>query len=205
MLDVKLSVGDVLKEIRETNGYQLQEVSDKTTINYTLLSRIETGKRLPTKSQVQKLAQFYNYNESELIKQLISDKIIYEVQREELGLDGFHLAEQKLKYGLTLFNDYRHQEKFQLQSRRYIGNKAKLTDWIMDIIESETDSKGTFIDVFSGTTIVAKSAMKKYKTVILNDILYSNNIAYKAFYGTLKWNSNMLVEFANQYNSLDSN
>ena len=162
-----MSVGDVLKEIRETNGYQLQEVSDKTTINYTLLSRIETGKRLPTKSQVQKLAQFYNYNESELIKQLISDKTIYEVQREELGLDGFHLAEQKLKYGLTLFNDYRHQEKFQLQSRRYIGNKAKLTDWIMDIIESETDSKGTFIDVFSGTSIVAKSAMKKYSLLRL--------------------------------------
>ena len=100
MLDTIISIGDTLKEIRETNGFHLQEVAEKTSINYTSLSRIETGKRLPTKPQVQSLAKFYNYSEQELIKQLISDKIIYEVQSEDLGLEGFHLAEQKLKYGI---------------------------------------------------------------------------------------------------------
>jgi adenine-specific DNA-methyltransferase len=204
MLDTIVSIGDTLKEIRETKGFHLQEVADKTSINYTSLSRIETGKRLPTKTQVQSLAEFYSYSENDLIRQLISDKIIYEVQNEDLGLEGFHLAEQKLKYGLNLFNDYKNQDKFQLQSRRYIGNKAKLTDWIMEIIESETEGNGTFIDIFSGTSIVAKSAMAKYKTVILNDILYSNNVTYQAFYGTLKWNSNKLVELANEYNTLNS-
>jgi len=204
MLDTIVSIGDTLKEIRETKGFHLQEVADKTSINYTSLSRIETGKRLPTKTQVQSLAEFYSYNENDLIRQLISDKIIYEVQNEYLGLEGFHLAEQKLKYGLNLFNDYKNQDKFQLQSRRYIGNKAKLTDWIMEIIESETEGNGSFIDIFSGTSIVAKSAMEKYKTVILNDILYSNNVSYQAFYGTLKWNSNKLVELANEYNTLNS-
>ena len=73
----------------------------------------------------------------------------------------------------------------------------------MEIIESETQGNDTFIDIFSGTSIVAKSAMEKYKTVILNDILYSNNITYQAFYGTLKWNSSKLVELANEYNTLN--
>ena len=204
MLDTLASIGGTLKEIREAKGFQLQEVADKTSINYTSLSRIENGKRLPTKPQVQSLAEFYSYSENDLIRQLIGDKIIYEVQNEDLGLEGFHLAEQKLKYGLNLFNNYKNQDKFQLQSRRYIGNKAKLTDWIMDIIESETEGNGTFIDIFSGTSIVAKSAMKKYKTVILNDILYSNNVTYQAFYGTIEWNSNKLVELANEYNTLNS-
>jgi len=204
MLDTLISIGDTLKEIRETKGFHLQEVASKTLINYTSLSRIETGKRLPTKPQVQSLAEFYSYSENELIRHLISDKILYEVQNEDLGLEGFHLAEQKLKYGITLFNDYKNQEKFELHNRRYIGNKAKLTDWIMEIIESETVGKGTFIDIFAGTSIVGKSAMKKYKNVILNDILSSNNITYQAFYGTLKWNSNKLVEISNQYNSLTS-
>ena len=203
MLGELVSIGETLKEIRETKGFHLREVADKTSINYTSLSRIETGKRLPTKPQVQSLAEFYNYSENELILQLISDKLIYEVHNESLGLEGFHLAEQKLKYGVNLFNDYKNQEKFQLQSRRYIGNKAKLTDWIMEIIESETEGKGTFIDIFSGTSIVAKSAMEKYKTVILNDILFSNNLTYQAFYGTLKWNSNKLVKLANEYNTLN--
>lgn len=204
MMDVFVSIGGTLKEIREAKGFLLQEVANKTLINYTSLSRIETGKRLPTKSQVQSLAQFYSCSENELIKQLISDKIIFEVQNDALGLEGFQLAEQKLKYGITLFSDYINLEKFELHNRRYIGNKSKLTDWIMEIINLETKGRGTFIDIFSGTSIVAKSAMNYYDNVILNDILYSNKITYQAFYSTEKWNSNKLVEIVNQYNSLNS-
>ena len=43
MLDTFVSIGDTLKEIRETKGFQLQEVAKETAINYTILSRIETG------------------------------------------------------------------------------------------------------------------------------------------------------------------
>lgn len=99
---------------------------------------------------------------------------------------------------------YKNQEKFELHSRRYIGNKAKLADWIMKIIESETDVVGTFIDIFAGTSIVAKYAMKSYEKVILNDILYSNNITYQAFYDKSKWDSNKLIEISNGYNLLSS-
>ena len=53
MLDTIVSIGDTLKKIRETKGFHLQEVADKTSINYTSLSRIENGKRLPTKPQLQ--------------------------------------------------------------------------------------------------------------------------------------------------------
>jgi len=203
MLDTFVSIGDTLKEIRETRGFHLQDVAKNTSINYTILSRIETGKRLPTKPQIQNLATFYNYSEEELIKHLISDKILYEVQSEDFGLEGFHLAEQKIKYGLSLFNDYNHLEKFELHSRRYIGNKAKLTDWIMDIIQKETTGNNTFIDIFSGTAIVAKEAMKTYKNVVLNDILYSNNIAYQAFFDNKKWDSKKLIDIVNEYNTLN--
>jgi adenine-specific DNA-methyltransferase len=203
MLDTFVSIGDTLKEIRETRGFNLQNVALKTNINYTVLSRIETGKRLPTKPQVQTLANFYNYSEQDLIKYLISDKILYEIQNEDFGLEGFLLAEQRIKYGLSLFNDYENLEKFDLKSRRYIGNKAKLTDWIMEIIQSETKGNETFIDIFSGTAIVAREAMKTYKNVLLNDILFSNNIAYKAFFDASKWDSKKIVDIVNEYNILN--
>lgn len=203
MLDTFVSIGDTLKEIRETRGFNLQDVALKTEIDYTVLSRIETGKRLPTKPQVQSLANFYNYNEQELIKYLISDKILCKIQNEDFGLEGFLLAEQRIKYGLSLFNDYENIEKFDLQSRRYIGNKAKLTDWIMEIINKETEGNETFIDIFSGTAIVAREAMKTYKNVVLNDILFSNNIAYKAFFDNSKWDSKKIVDIVNEYNTLN--
>lgn len=203
MLDTFVSIGDTLKEIRETRGFNLQEVSLKTHINYTILSRIETGKRLPTKPQIKSLANFYNYSEHELVKYLISDKILYEIQNEDFGLEGFLLAEQRIKFGLALFNDYDNLEKIALQSRRYIGNKAKLTNWIMEIIQKETKGNDTFIDIFSGTAIVAREAMKTYKSVVLNDILYSNNIAYKAFFDNSKWDSKKIVDIVNEYNILN--
>ncbi len=203
MLDALVSIGNTLKIIRETKGYQLQEVAEKTSINYTILSRIETGKRLPTKPQIQNLANFYKYSETDLIKHLISDKILLEVQNEDLGLEGFKLAEQKIKYGLTLINDYDNLEKFELHSRRYIGNKAKLTDWIMEIIKKETKGNDTFIDIFSGTSVVAKEAMKTFKNVIINDILISNNIAYQAFYEKKNWNQKKLVDITNEYNIIN--
>ena len=68
MLDSLVSIGDTLKEIRELKGFQLQDVAEKTTINYTSLSRIENGKRLPTKEQISLLAHFYDYNQTELLK-----------------------------------------------------------------------------------------------------------------------------------------
>lgn len=203
MLDTFTSIGGALKEIRETKGFHLQEVAENTSINYTILSRIETGKRLPTKPQIQNLASFYKYNEAELIKHLISDKILYEVKNEDFGLEGFILAEQKIKYGLSLFNDYDNLEKFELHSRRYIGNKAKLINWIMEIIKNETKGNNVFIDIFSGTSIVAKEAMKTYKNVVLNDILISNNIVYQAFYENKKWDSKKLINIINEYNTLN--
>ncbi|MDD2635857.1 MAG: DNA adenine methylase [Bacteroidales bacterium] len=205
MLDTIASVGNILKDIRETNNFSLQDVTRVTQINYTLLSRIETGKRLPTKEQIQKLAVFYKYDENELIKHLISDKIICEIKDEEFGIEAMQLAEKKIQYGKSLFIEYENQERIKLESRRYIGNKAKLTNWIMNTIQAETKNIKSFIDIFAGTAIVSQSAILRYDKVIINDLLYSNNVIYKAFFEKGKWNKEKLVDFIHKYNSTNSN
>ncbi len=96
-------------------------------------------------------------------------------------------------------------QKFELQNRRYIGNKSKLADWIMQIILKETQTGNTFIDIFSGTGIVAQTAMKHYKKVILNDFLYANNIIYQAFFNPQKWSVEKILEFVHKYNTLKPN
>lgn len=200
-----LNIGEFLKELRQNLGLNLNDVSERTSINTTSLSRIETGKRLPTLEQVRELADLFKKDESELVKHLLSDKILYELKDDELSLEALKLAEQKLIYERNLFNDYESLEKFDLQSRRYIGNKSKLAEWIMEIVEEETEGRRTFIDVFSGTSAVARAAMEKFDAVVLNDILYSNTIIYKAFYSSLKWDKNKVVDIVNYYNLLDPN
>jgi adenine-specific DNA-methyltransferase len=203
-MDLAFSIGETLKEIRENKRFSLKKVSEKTDINFTLLSRIENGKRLPTKEQIKKLANYYKYDKDELTKILISDKIVYEIKNEEFGIEALKIAEQKIKYYTTLFPEF-ETGFYKLESRRYIGNKAKLTDWIMNIIEKETININSFIDIFSGTASVAKQAMKKYKKVILNDILYSNNIIYKAFFKSENWNNNKINELVFYYNNINAN
>lgn len=59
--------------------------------------------------------------------------------------------------------------------------------------------------MFSGTSIIAKEAMKFYNKVILNDILYSNNIIYQAFYKKENWNYTKIIELISEYNALNPN
>lgn len=63
---------------------------------------------------------------------------------------------------------------------RYIGSKAKLIDEIESFIldKVETDGSQRFLDLFSGTGIVAKH-FKKYFEVITNDSLYFSYILSK--------------------------
>lgn len=75
------------------------------------------------------------------------------------------------------------RKQFNLQNRRYIGNKYKLLDWIFDNVQKNCDGD-TFLDIFAGTGVVAERFLKTHKKVILNDFLYSNKVIYEAFFNS---------------------
>ncbi len=202
------AIGHILKEIREEIGYPLQEVQRYVDIDVTQLSKIENGKRLPTTEQLQKLAKFYHYDEKLLFIQRESDKIAYSFEYPEYAIETLQVAEDKVRYGnqyLDLFQNTIYQKPISLESRRYIGSKAKLTDWIMDLIDKETENIETFVDIFAGTASVSNQAIQKYNRVIINDILHANNIIYKGFFEAGKWNENKLNDIITNYNTLNPN
>lgn len=86
--------------------------------------------------------------------------------------------------------------------RRYIGCKAKLVDWIFDIINAETSGIQSFCDIFAGTAIVSEAALQKYNHVIVNDFLYSNQVIYKGFWEEGDFCIPKLQEQIDNYNSL---
>ena len=95
-------------------------------------------------------------------------------------------------------------ERTEIQSRRYIGSKAKLIPWIFDTIRQETKNVESFCDIFAGTGVVANEAAKQYEKVIVNDLLYSNNVIYNAFWGRGKVRGKKLLQIFDEYNSLNS-
>lgn len=101
-----------------------------------------------------------------------------------------------------LFRDAIYLRHISLESRRYIGSKTKLTDWIMSTIIAECRDANSFCDIFAGTATVSKQALCHYDKVIINDLLYANNIIYKAFFAQGEWDEDKLCDILTEYNSL---
>ena len=78
--------------------------------------------------------------------------------------------------------DIQLEKTFSIGNRRYIGGKSLLLEEIFNSIPVKM-RKGTFCDVFAGTGIVGSYAFSYFDKVILNDLLYSNEIIYRAFFG----------------------
>ncbi len=93
----------------------------------------------------------------------------------------------------------------KINNRRYIGCKTKLLDFIYDTIsELGYDNRNTFLDLFSGTGVVAyKFAENGYKTIV-NDTLYSNVVSYHAWLGSGIFNSEKIQKQIKEFNSIES-
>lgn len=203
------TIGYILKELREERGLQLKDVYKSTKINLTHLSRIETGKRLPTKEQALQLATYYDCDTNKILINLLSDKVVYELKHEDdnNGIQVLQVAEEIITYGkpTTLFPELEVQKQINLESRRYIGNKNKLTNWIIQTILAETQNATSLIDIFAGTASVAKASFNHFNKVIINDLLFSNNIIYKAFFEIGYWNREKLNAVINRWSNLNGN
>lgn len=92
------TVGEKLRQLREQNEMPLRKVAAMLDIDVAILSKMERGERKLSKEIVLKLAEIYNYNADELLISFLSDKIMFEIQDEDLGEKALKLAEERVKY-----------------------------------------------------------------------------------------------------------
>ena len=192
------SLGTILGNIRESVGMSLNDVQNLTGINTSYLSRIETGKRIPTRKQIETLATTYKCNEGMLMNYRDSEKIISELGNIERLSSVLGIIKQRISPSLTDFTNF-----ISIRNRRYIGNKAKLLDWIDSIISKNIKSANSFFDVFAGSGVVSDYFSSKFDNIIVNDFLYSNEIIYKAFFGTSDFPQNKVNKTIEYYNEID--
>ncbi len=92
------TIGEKLRHIREEKELPLRKVAALLDIDVAILSKMERGERRITKEEVLKLANIYDYNADDLLVSFLSDKILYEIQDEDLGIEALKVAEEKAKY-----------------------------------------------------------------------------------------------------------
>ncbi|MCK6640981.1 MAG: helix-turn-helix domain-containing protein [Bacteroidia bacterium] len=97
------TTGKIIREKREKKGLLLRHVSAQLDIDTAILSKIERGERKATREQIAKLADILDLDKESLIIQYLSEKILHEIQDEDLGIQALKVAEKTIKYGLTKY------------------------------------------------------------------------------------------------------
>lgn len=193
-----ITLGNILQHIRKEKQLSLQQAGEAANIDASLLGKIEAGVRSASSEQILRLAAVYDLGDVSCALNLRS--------RENIPADTHVLAEPAVAYGspyLSLFMEAIYSRPIALESRRYIGSKAKLIDWIMNTIRQETADVHTFFDVFAGTGVVTKNALSNFERVFTNDFLYSNNTIYRAFFGEGDFDELKIGSILDEYNEMN--
>jgi transcriptional regulator with XRE-family HTH domain len=92
------TVGLQLRELREKAGFSLRKAAVAIDIDVAVLSKIERGERKFSKELVLKLAELYKTDSDKLVIDYLSEKVLYELQDEEFGLEALKVAEKQFNY-----------------------------------------------------------------------------------------------------------
>ncbi len=91
-------LGALLKEKRKSNQLKLRELTARTGIDQTLLSRFEKGDRMPTQEQLWKLVEELKLNNDEAHVAWMTDKILIVVGYGPLAVEALQAAESRIEY-----------------------------------------------------------------------------------------------------------
>lgn len=122
--------------------------------------------------------------------------LIWDIERTKRvrdNIDNHRLAIKETK---------RESSYFQINNRRYLGSKEKLLPFINQIVSEYTNGVSSVADIFAGTGVVANMFASQGKHVIINDILHSNYLVYKTFFGHEQVNRKHINSALSKMNSL---
>ena len=86
-----------------------------------------------------------------------------------------------------------------INNRRYLGNKYKLLSFITCVVNDECADIETVADIFAGTGAVSSAFADK--TLITNDLMYSNYICNFAWFGAESYEQQKIIDYVVRYNA----
>ncbi len=93
-----LSTGEQIRKIREEHRLPLRKVAAELDIDQSVLSKIERGERNATKEQIIQIARIFKMDETDLLINYLSDRVLCDLKGEDLATKALRVAEKKIKY-----------------------------------------------------------------------------------------------------------
>lgn len=139
------SLGEKIRDLRESKKLPLRTVAASLDIDQAILSKIERGLRKATRDQVVKLAHFFSINENDLLVLWLADRLVYELTDEELALQALEIAEEKVLYHTKIQLD---KSKISDIIRQVLsGFKSVKKAWIFGSFARDTEGPLSDIDL----------------------------------------------------------
>ncbi len=139
------NIGELIRSLREKEGWPLRKVAAFLDIDQAVLSKIERGHRKLKKEHVVKLADFFNYNEKEMLITFLSDQIIYEIANEDYAKEALKVAEERIEY--KLFKTIDRNKIIKLIVNKLNQFSKVSSAWIYGSFSREDDRPGSDIDI----------------------------------------------------------
>lgn len=102
----------------------------------------------------------------------------------------------------SLVKNGSRQGLLQIQSRRYLGNKFKLLNFIREIVEKRCKEYISFCDIFAGTGVVGNEFNHSDVKVISNESLYSNYVSLRAWLSPERFDRTKIAEYIHMLNNI---
>ncbi len=91
------SIGKIIRESRAKKGLLLRHLAAKLDIDVAILSKVERGERKLTRDQLCKAATILELDKEQLLIQYLSERILYQIQDDDLGFKALKVAERAIK------------------------------------------------------------------------------------------------------------
>jgi predicted nucleotidyltransferase len=123
----------------------LRIVAAYLNIDQAILSKIERGKRKPPREIVIKLSEYFNVDKKELLAAWLSDKVLYEIADEEQALEALKVAEEQVKYKVSLRPERTNTTKEIVTVVNSFPQVKKA--WIFGSFSREEDNANSDVDI----------------------------------------------------------
>ena len=95
------TTGEIIRKKREKKGLLLRQVAALLDIDTAILSKVERGERKLNREQISKVADILELDKDAILIQYLSEKILYEIQDDDLGIQALKVAEKAMKYNVN--------------------------------------------------------------------------------------------------------
>lgn len=139
------SLGNTIRKLRKEKQLPLRTVAAFLNIDQAILSKIEREQRKPSRVQVVKLAAYFKVKETDMLVAWLSDKVVDELENEDVALEALQMAEDKVAYTTFKKIDRKHILQQLKKGIKKFPHVEKA--WIYGSFSREDDGPKSDIDI----------------------------------------------------------